>query len=410
MTTYTLLFYLKKSQGVNSKSIIYGRVTVKGKRFEFSTGMRIEPESWNSTKGKVNGNSASSKTMNNTLENFRLSVLNAYNHLLSSSKEITAETFKNQYFGVEEHKFTIVEIFKDHNDKMKELVGKSFSKGTMERYETSLRHTVEFMQWKYKKSDMLVEHINADFVNSYEFWLRTVRKCGNNTSVKYIKNFQKIVNICLANDWMTKNPFSNYKSKMEVVIPNFLTAEQLSRICDKKFSSDRLSVVRDLFVFSCYTGLAYIDIKKLTKDNISVGINGNKWIKTSREKTKVSVSIPILDIPLEILNRYADHPKCVNNGAVLPVPSNQKMNEYLKEISTLCDINFDITFHTARHTFATTVTLSNGVPMETVSKMLGHTNIKMTQHYAKILDTKISQDMEQLKTVLSKKQEQKQHA
>jgi len=221
-----------------------------------------------------------------------------------------------------------------------------------------------------------------------KFWLRTQRKCANNSAVKYMKNFQKITNICLANDWILKNPFSNYKSKLNAVVPDFLTEEQLETIKNKKFKSERLSAVRDIFLFCCFTGLAYIDVKGLTWDYISTGLDGTRWIKINRTKTKVEASIPLLPMAEEIIAKYTEHPKCVYENTVLPVLSNQKMNEYLKEITAVCELETDITFHTARHTFATTVTLNNGVPLETVSKMLGHTNVRMTQHYAKVLDRK----------------------
>ncbi|WP_346986357.1 site-specific integrase [Chryseobacterium sp. POE27] len=201
---------------------------------------------------------------------------------------------------------------------------------------------------------------------------------------------------------MDKNPFIGYKSKIENVDVRFLTDLQLKSIQSKNFISDRLGIVRDIFVFCCYTGLAYIDVKNLTKHKISIGIDGGLWIKTKRAKTKIEASIPLLSEAQEILKRYENHPKCLNENMVLPVLSNQKMNEYLKEIGALCEIDFDITFHTARHTFATTITLNNGVPLETVSKMLGHTSIRMTQHYAKIQDKKIGEDISILRNVLIK--------
>ena len=302
---------------------------------------------------------------------------------------------------------TIVEVFKDHNQQMKDLIGKSFAKGTWERYETSLRHTIEFMKWKYKVSDMDIREINPAFISNYEFWLRTERKCGNNSAVKYMKNFQKIINICLANEWIQRNPFSNYKSKLTAVVPEFLNEEELEIIKNKVFKTDRLSQVRDFFIFSCFTGLAYIDIQNLSHDSISIGLDGVRWIKIKRTKTKVEASIPILPIAEEILLKYKNHPKSINENKVFPVLSNQKMNEYLKEISMLCNLTTDITFHTARHTFATTVTLNNGVPLETVSKMLGHTNMRMTQHYAKVLDRKIGDDMLLLKSLLQQKDKMK---
>ena len=231
--------------------------------------------------------------------------------------------------------------------------------------------------------------------------MRSVRKCANNTAVKYIKNFHKIINICLANGWLTKDPFANYKSKVKEVIREYLTEREIQDLMEKELVSDRLELVRDIFIFSCFTGLAYIDVKQLSNDNIVLGIDGDKWINKNRQKTDTSSRIPILPTAQFIIDKYANHPVCVNEDKLLPIFSNQKMNAYLKEIATVCGINKELTFHIARHTFATTVTLSNGVPIETVSKMLGHTNLKTTQHYAKILDKKISEDMKILKDKFS---------
>ena len=273
----------------------------------------------------------------------------------------------------------------------------------MERYETSLKHTKNFLLWKYNISDISIEKIDYSFIMEYEFYLRSVRKCANNTAVKYIKNFHKIINICLANGWLTKDPFANYKSKVKEVIREYLTEREIQDLMEKELVSDRLELVRDIFIFSCFTGLAYIDVKQLSKDNIVLGIDGDKWINKNRQKTDTSSRIPILPTAQFIIDKYANHPVCVNEDKLLPIFSNQKMNAYLKEIATVCGINKELTFHIARHTFATTVTLSNGVPIETVSKMLGHTNLKTTQHYAKILDKKISEDMQVLKAKFNTK-------
>ena len=260
------------------------------------------------------------------------------------------------------------------------------------------------MKWKYNISDMEVKNIKPEFISYYDLWFRTIRNCCNNTSVKYLKNFRKIIKLCLDNEWINKDPFINYKTKLQPVDKNFLSEEQLESIINKEFKSERLSFVRDVFIFSCFTGLAYVDIKNLKYDDISTNISGTRFIKIKRTKTKVDASIPLLPIAENILTKYKDNPKCLNQNLVLPILSNQKMNQYLKEISTLCEIEFDLTFHSARHTFATTVTLNNGVPIETVSKMLGHSTIRMTQHYAKILDSKVSNDMNILKEKLLQKE------
>ena len=213
-----------------------------------------------------------------------------------------------------------------------------------------------------------------------------------------MRNFKKIIKICLDNDWLEKDPTTRYEGKMKEVERDFLTEEELNRIYLKRFSTERLNLVKDIFVFSCYTGLAYIDVKSLTKDHISIGIDGDKWIFKNRQKTDTKSKIPLLPIAEEIIQKYLNHPKCLNENSILPILTNQKMNSYLKEIGDLCDISKEITFHMARHTFATTVTLTNGVPIETVSKMLGHKNLHTTQHYAKVLDQKVSEDMKILKS------------
>ena len=257
------------------------------------------------------------------------------------------------------------------------------------------------MIWKYNITDIDITKIDHAFVTDYEFYLRTVRNCANNTAVKYLKNFNKIIKICLANHWLDKNPFANYKSKVKEVDRVYLTEEEIQQIINKDFGIDRLSVVRDIFLFSCFTGLAYIDVKNLTTSHISIGIDGEKWIFTHRQKTESASKIPILPVTQMIIDKYANHPQAGNQDKLLPILSNQKMNAYLKEIAGVCNINKELTFHIARHTFATTVTLTNGVPIESVSKMLGHKNLRTTQHYAKVLDKKVSEDMKILKEKFS---------
>lgn len=207
----------------------------------------------------------------------------------------------------------------------------------------------------------------------------------------------------MSNGWLSKDPFLSYKAKLKVVERPYLTKEEIQAIYEKEFASERLNQVRDIFLFSCYTGLAYVDVKKLSKSHVNIGIDGDRWIFTHRQKTDTSTRVPLLPLAQELILKYEGHPECVNSNVLFPVLSNQKMNSYLKEIVNVCGINKELTFHIARHTFATTVTLSNGVPIESVSKMLGHTNIKTTQHYAKILDKKVSDDMSILKSKLRDK-------
>lgn len=267
----------------------------------------------------------------------------------------------------------------------------------MTRYKTCLCRIKEFLNWKFNVSDIEITEIDHAFIYDFEFFLRTEKSCANNSAVKYVKNFGKIIRICLANKWMLHDPFLGYSSKFVEVNRGFLDEEELSRLQNKELKIERIALVRDVFLFSCYTGLSFIDAWNLTKDNIGIGIDGNKWIFTACQKTKIASHIPLLPIAEDIIKKYEKHPMCAISGKLLPVLSNQKMNAYLKEIADLCEITKELTFHNARHNFATTVTLSNGVPIESVSKMLGHKSIKTTQHYAKILDKKVSEDMAFLK-------------
>jgi site-specific recombinase XerD len=280
---------------------------------------------------------------------------------------------------------------------MTALVGQEYAPGTLERYKTSYKHTQSFLEWKYKLKDIDITKLNFEFISDYEFWLKSVRKCDHNTTMKYLSNFKKIVIKCIKNGWLQKDPFIGFNMAKREVERTALTENELEIIQTKSFSIKRLKLVRDIFLFSCYTGLAYADVQKLKRSEIMIGVDGEKWIFTKRQKTDSSSRIPILPPALEILKQYQEDPQCKFQDKVLPVLSNQKMNSYLKESADACGICKNLTYHIARHTFATTVTLSNGVPIETVSKMLGHRNLKTTQHYAKILDKKISEDMKNLR-------------
>ena len=397
-TKVSILFYAKRAKAsVNGLVPIYTRITINGKRIELSSNRFVEMSKWSTEAGKMKGNSEEARSINSHLDMLRIQIIDMQMELVHKKIPVTAETLKNKILGVDERARMLIPIFQDDNNKIKELVGKEYAPGTLERYKTSLSHTIEFLQWKYKVSDIEINKIDHAFVTDYEFWLRSVRNCANNTAVKYIKNFNKIIKICLANDWLDKNPFANYKSKVKEVERVYLSEEEIQNIIEKDFKTERLSLVRDIFLFSCFTGLAYIDVKNLTKSHISIGIDGEKWIFTHRQKTESASKIPILPLTQMIIDKYEDNPQSVNQEKLLPILSNQKMNAYLKEIATVCNIEKELTFHIARHTFATTVTLTNGVPIESVSKMLGHKNLRTTQHYAKVLDKKVSEDMKILR-------------
>ena len=399
--TFSLLFLLKKrKQKANGTVPLYARITIDGVPKEISCKRSIVPELWDSKMQRLSGRAPEVKSMNSYLKTFEQEIYDAHHMAMKDKKPVTAAVIKSKVSGTDQTKNMLIPIFKEHNRKMWALVPDEYAKGTAERYDTSLKHTLDYIFWKYNMTDIKIEVIDYEFISDFEFYLKTERHNGHNTAIKYVKNFQKVINICLKNEWIIKDPFLKYESKLRDVERDYLTDLELRTIYRKKFVSARLSLVRDIFVFSCYTGLAYVDVKLLMPENISFGIDGTRWIFTNREKTDGQSNIPLLPMAEEILDKYASHPKCLNENRVLPILSNQRMNSYLKEIADVCGINKDLTFHVARHTFATTVTLSNGVPIESVSKMLGHKSIKSTQIYARVLDRKVSADMIVLKNRL----------
>lgn len=398
----TLHIYAKTTKANATGQLpIYIRLTVDGQRFEFSSKKFIEKSKWSPELSKMKGNSEEARTINNYLDLMKSKVFDIQMELIHKNEELSLENFKSRILGTHHRERMIIPIYQNHNDKIEDLIGNGYAYGTLERFKISLKHLQEFIFWKYNVSDISIAKIDYAFITEFEFYLRSVKKCNNNTAVKYVRNFRKIIKICLDNDWLDKNPCSRYEGKMKGVERDYLTEEELNRIYNKRFSSERLNLVKDIFIFSCYTGLAYVDVKGLKKDHIAIGIDGEKWIFKNRQKTDTKSKIPVLPIAQEIIQKYSDHPKCLNEDSVLPILTNQKMNAYLKEIGDLCDISKEITFHMARHTFATSVTLTNGVPIETVSKILGHKNIQTTQHYAKILDKKVSEDMQILRNKFS---------
>ncbi|MGM0934045.1 MAG: site-specific integrase [Bacteroidota bacterium] len=387
---------------------IYLRLTVNRKRKEYSISRRIQPEFWSIKMEKVMGNNPIEKEINTHINNIRHK-LNKIHQVLSDSDEpISASRMIQELKGEKKPKPKMtLEVFKEHNEQMDRLSGKSISKSTAKRYWTCYNHIEQFLNEEFKADDYPMNEINHHFISKLEYFLKTKRECNHNSALKYVNNFKKIIRIALANQWIDRDPFYNYKVQFETVEREFLNEEEVQTLIEKDLHLDRLKLVRDMFVFSCYTGLAYSDVKKLSSTDITKGIDGGKWIRIKRTKTKSLSSIPLLPVAEEILDRYQDHPEVKDGKYVLPVLSNQKSNAFLKEIAALCGINKPLTTHLARHTFATTITLTNGVPIESVSKMLGHQDLRTTQHYAKIVDRKISDDMQALREKLEAKSSNK---
>ena len=308
---------------------------------------------------------------------------------------VTAEKIRNAFLGITTRQRTLLELFKQHNEDIQKLVGISKTPATIAKYDRTYRRLIDFMKYKYNISDISLKEINHMFITDFETYLRSESGCNENTTAKFMQFFRRIIIIAKNNGWIFADPFANYTIRLKRVDRGYLTEKEVEKIIKKKFATDRLNNVRDIFIFSCFTGLAYIDVKNLTEDNLRTGFDGKLWIMTHRQKTDTNVNVPLLDIPLKILAKYKNN---LPNKVLLPVLSNQKMNSYLKEIGDLCGIDKNLTFHLARHTFATTITLAKGVPIETVSKMLGHTNIQTTQIYARITNSKISMYLANLHT------------
>ncbi len=399
--SFGLLFYLKKPKNFKEgQRPVYLRITVNGISSEISTKRKCDYSDWNNTAGRMDGKTEFAKSLNSYLDVLQRKVYEARKNLAENDYSVTAENIKTLLLGKEisAHKYMLMEIFKHHNNQMAALVGIEYAPGTLERYTTSFNHTRSFLEWKYQVSDMDIAKLNYEFISEYEFWLKSVRKCEHNTTMKYLSNFRKIVKRCILNGWLQRDPFIGFKMAKREVDRHALTESELQEIAAKSFSMPRLILVRDIFLFSCYSGLAYADVKKLRRSDIIIGVDGEKWIICKRQKTDTTSRIPLLPPALEIIDQYKDHKASIIEDRLLPILSNQKMNAYLKEIADLCGITKKLTYHIARHTFATTITLNNGVPIETVSKMLGHRNLKTTQHYARILDVKIGEDMKLLRT------------
>jgi len=399
--TFSILFFPKRNNNnLVREASIYMRITVNGRRSELSIHRKINISKWNHKAGKLLGTKQDVKDFNDYLDAIRNKVYNIHQQLIRSGTKITSQAIKNSYLGKGEKQMMLLEIFQNHNEQMEMLVGKEYALSTVKKYKTAYKHIKNFLAYKFKLKDIPIERINHSFITNFEFYLKSVKNCNHNSTLKYIKNFKKIIIIALSNGWIDKDPFINYKVHVKTVEREFLSKEEIQMMLYKKLHAPRLELVRDVFIFCCYTGLSYSDVKRLTKNNLVKGIDGEMWIKTNRVKTNTPSNIPLLPTALMILDNYKDHIEVVNNDVLLPVLSNQKSNAYLKEIADLCGIKKNLTTHLARHTFATTITLSNGVPIESVSKMLGHKSLRTTQHYAKILDRKVSDDMSILKSKL----------
>ena len=394
-TTFGLLFYIRRDKtNKRGEAPVFMRLTINGERADASIKRFIEPHAWNSAKGKANEKSRGGKDLNLYLDAISANILRIQRDLELDKKEVSAQIILNRYLGKEQSdRHTLMEVFRAHNEKCRALSGISLAPGTVIRYETSLRLTEAFLRTTYKKEDCYLDEITHQFVEDYDFYLRTVRRCCHNTTTKYLLNFKKIIRIALAKGWMKKDPFAQVHFHFEPVEREFLEKQELKVLLNKEITITRLSQVRDIFCFCCLTGLAFMDVQQLKPEHLVADIHGKIWIRKARQKTKNMCNIPLLDEAQKIIDRYRDYPYCQTHGVLLPVCSNQKMNSYLKELADICGIRKNLSTHCARHTFAT-LTLASGATIDNVAKMLGHANVNMTRRYAKVLDSSIMRDME----------------
>ncbi|MDX2361586.1 MAG: site-specific integrase [Crocinitomicaceae bacterium] len=396
-------FRLNTQKSKKGESPIYIRIYLDGRKAEVSTGHMLSTSLWDSKKERVKATHGKASYLNAYLDRCKNEIQQNFLDFQSRGILINVSQLKNKFLGIEEksnHK-TINDIFEYHNKKAAELVdAKKIIAKTHLRYKITKNKVLAFIEYQYQAKDISLPDLGFRFVTEFEHYLLTVDKLQSNTAYKYIKILNKVMNLAVRLEWINANPIAQFKCSYKDPERIILTQSELNSIMSKEIGTQKLAEVRDVFIFCCYTGFAYSEIHKFSRNSVTKGIDGDLWITTNRMKTGTRESVPLLPIPLEIIKKYKDHEYCMEYNKLLPVNSNQRYNNYLKELAAICEIDKNVTTHIARHTFATTVTLSNGVPIETVSKMLGHTKLATTQIYAKVLDGKVSDDMKKLKNVL----------
>lgn len=401
--SFRIHFVVRAYKAKDGKAPLYVAVTVNKEKCLIGLKQSIDLNNWDADKGVPKGNREQVKTLNNYLDEVRLALGNCYKDMMLKGRVPSATTIKNLYLGEADENFTLTKLFTYHNESSTEDLKWS----TLKHYYVTQRYLIKFLGEAYKVSDIYLRELNYKFVKDFEVYLRNhkpkdhQKPLNNNGVMKHIIRLKKMVNLAQNLRWIDNDPFATYKLKMQKVNREQLSEVELKAIEGKKLPIERLDMVRDMFVFSCYTGLSYVDMINLKPENIVANEEGDRWIRTCREKTLIPVNLPLLPQALTILDKYKNNIRALSDGRVFPIISNQKVNSYLKELADLCGITKNVTFHIARHTFATTVTLSNGVPIETVSKILGHTKITTTQIYAKVVERKLKEDMQNLQKRLS---------
>lgn len=400
-SSFGLCFFLKTPKNKSNIRYIYLRVTVDGIPKETSTKRKWEIQRWDQKTERATGNKEDARALNHFLDAIMTRINQFKMDLMYNEKSISAQRIIDFVLGRIISKAMLLEEFKKHNDEMLALVPQDYALATHKRYETARFHAREFVKYKYATEDIEFRDLDYDFIISYELYLKTVRNCVNNSALKYIACMKKITNRAIDKDIIVQDPFRAFKRKMTKTVKRPLTASELYTLEQVSITTTRLQTVRDIFVFQCYTGLAYIDAYQLRKTDIKTGIDGMQWIMSERQKTGSVTNVPLLPKALQIIEKYKEHPLCLSRSAVLPVASNQKMNAYLKEIADLCGFTCELNTHKARRTFGSTVTLNNDVPISVVKEMLGHQSIRQTESYAITTEQTIGREMTNLGSKLS---------
>lgn len=397
----TVNLQIKKSKArSDNKCPVYARCTMDGKRIEISTGIFALESEWD-LKGQVlTGRSEKVRVVNNKLDKIVTKIYDAYNQLESTGGDFDIFHLKQKLTGAKPQN-GFIEIFEKVVSSLESKLNKGYTWGTIKHYKTTSRRLKEFIPKYYKVKDIPIERVNYEVLNLFDSFLKSNYNISENTAWGYHRHLKKVLSDAVAMNLLNKNPYSIYRVKRVEANRDFLTLQEVQVLENKTISLKRLELVRDIFVFACYTGLSYSDICILSKGHLQIGNDREEWIIIDRTKNDSRCRIPLLPKAKNILQKYEYYPINNSMNLLLPVHSNQKMNAYLKELADICNIKKNLSMHVARHTFATSITLSNGVPIETVSKMLGHNSLKTTQIYARIVDSKISEDMKKLKSKLA---------
>lgn len=405
--TFSILFWLRKGRVSEQLAPLFCRVTIQGQRYEIPLNCKIRPQSWNKDIQKSVGKTDSDREANRAIEDTRLQIEETITHIRQKGYELNAANFRMMFQAQENEYNTILRLFDYH-----EIIDrKNLAEGTFRGYVVTRKHLADYIRIKYHVADYNLAAIDKAFVNEFFAYLQGYRregkiKCAVNGALKHIQRFGHVLNLALQNEWITRNPVDQFHVHKTKVEKGFLTEAEIKDI-ERAELKPHLTIVRDLFIFAVYTGISFADIQNLTNANINIGIDRSLWLHYNRQKTETRCALPLLEPAEAIYHRYEAYHDNKPSNHVFPVPPNQVVNRYLKQIATAAGISKDVTFHMARHTFATTVTLAHGIPIETVSKMLGHTNLSTTQIYAKVLDNKVMDDMAELKQLYALKEQTK---